>query len=219
MPVCSAVPNPSPPHTSPQLYRIVQDCKTRLQPGAIDAFVVPAKVMNAYAFGLDEPRAIVIFESLLPVMDEAELKFILGHEMGHVALGHTWWNTILGGLAGVPAGMGAAVIFTFIFRWWNRACEFSCDRAGLLACKDPHKAVSAMIKLVARDADTPQEMARVYQALDRQDDHWLNELAEGLSTHPMLIKRIKAIQQYAGSANYRQVSSLMDQNEAQIKPV
>lgn len=190
------------PQTSPPLYALVKDCQDRLDPGALNVFVVPSRQLNAYTFGFSQPRAVVLYSSLLQVMDEDELKFIIGHEMGHVALGHTWWNTLLGGMAGVPVGMGAAVLLSFAFRWWNRACEYSSDRAGLLACGNPAKAITALVKLVAREADTPQEVAMVLQALDRQDDSLGNVLAETLATHPMLIKRINAIKEYSRSAEF-----------------
>lgn len=190
------------PQTSLQLYALVRECQNRLNPGAVDVFVVPSRQMNAYTFGVSQPRAIVLYSSLLQVMDADELKFIIGHEMGHVALGHTWWNTMLGGMAGVPVGLGTAVVITFAFRWWNRACEYSSDRAGLLACSNPAKAITAMIKLVAPEADTPQEIALVMQALDRQDDSLVNVLAGTLATHPMLISRINAIKEYSQSQEY-----------------
>ncbi|HPC06307.1 MAG TPA: hypothetical protein PLI60_06260, partial [Anaerolineaceae bacterium] len=75
-------------------------------------------------------------------------------------------------------------------------------RAGLLACGNPAKAITALVKLVAREADTPQEVAMVLQALDRQDDSLGNVLAETMASHPMLIKRIKAIKEYSRSAEF-----------------
>ncbi len=200
---------PVTPQTSPPLYALVHECQAKLQPGTVDVFVVPSNQLNAYTFGFSEPRVVVLYSALLQVMDEDELKFILGHEMGHVALGHTWLNTLLGGMAGVPVGLGAAVIITFAFRWWNRECEFSSDRAGLLACGEPRKAITAMVKLVAREADTPQEIAQVLRALDRQDDSLTSVLAQSMSTHPMLIQRINAIQKYSQSAEYSRLLQQM----------
>jgi Zn-dependent protease with chaperone function len=193
------------PQTSPQLNLLVHECQERLVPGELDVFVVPSRQLNAYTFGFNPPRAVVLYSSLLEVMDADELKFIVGHEMGHVALGHTWLNTLLGGMSGVPVSLGAAVVLTFAFRWWNRACEYSADRAGLLACGDPRKATTAMVKLVAREADTPAEVAMVLKALDRQDDDIGNVLAESMATHPMLIKRINAVNAYARSAEYQHI--------------
>ena len=82
-------------------------------------------------------------------MDADELRFIIGHEMGHVALGHTWLNSLVGGMAGIPSSSTSSAILTLAFLSWNRTCELSADRAGLLACGSLDKAVSSLIKLVA----------------------------------------------------------------------
>jgi Zn-dependent protease with chaperone function len=53
-------------------------------------------MVNAYTFGLSESKNIVLYEPMLRIMNKGELAFVLGHEMGHVALGHTWLNTHCG---------------------------------------------------------------------------------------------------------------------------
>jgi Zn-dependent protease with chaperone function len=187
---------------APELANLIQTCLNRLRPGSLHVFVMPVKQLNAYTFGFSNPQDIVLYSALLEVMDEDELKFIVGHEMGHVALGHTWLNTLLGGMAGVPVGMGAVVILSLAFRWWNRICEFSADRAGLLACASPQKAVSALVKLVAGDVHSQVEMQRALQVIESEDDSWMNQLGETLSTHPMIVKRISQLRRYAATPEY-----------------
>ena len=133
---------------APELNDLVQKCVRKLKPGQVEFVLIRNRQLNAYTFGLSEPNTVVLFDSLLKYMDADELSFVVGHELGHVSLGHTWLNTLLGGMAGVPMGLDAVIIFTLAFRWWNRACEYSADRAGLLACGDLRKATSALVKLV-----------------------------------------------------------------------
>jgi Zn-dependent protease with chaperone function len=190
------------PQQTPELSALVQDCVNSLKPEAVQVIVVPNKEVNAYTFGLEKPKVVVLYTSLLEVMDADELRFVIGHELGHVALGHTWLNTLLGGMAGVPTSLGGAVLITLAFRWWNRACEYSADRAGLIACRSPQKAISALIKLSDPSADTQKEQALALQALDKEDDDWANLVGETLSTHPLIIKRIEQIRQFAISQGY-----------------
>ncbi len=192
---------------SPRLNAIAQQCVRRLRSPRVEFFVIPSRQMNAYTFGLSEPNAVVLFDCLFNYMDEDELRFIIGHELGHVSLGHSWLNTLLGGMAGVPVSLEAAVILTLAFRGWNRACEFSCDRAGLLACGSVDKAISALIKLQARDADTPQELDAALRQIDAEDDNIGNVLANTLSTHPMLIKRINELRSWAATEQYRRLQA------------
>ena len=191
------------PKTAPGLSRLVQKVMERLQPGEIEAFVAPSQVLNAYTFGLSSPQVVVLYSPLLKVMDEDELTFIVGHELGHVALGHTWLNSLVGGMAGIPSSMSAAAILSMAFLSWNRACEFSADRAGLLACGKPEKAISALIKLVAGPrAQSPEGIAAAYRQIDAEDDTWLGALNEAFGTHPMLIRRIQELRKYATSKQY-----------------
>lgn len=196
-----------------QLAPLIRHSALRLQVEPVNIFVVPSRELNAYTFGLIAPKAIVIHSSLLQVMDREELQFIIGHEMGHVKLGHTWLNTLVGGMAGIPASGGAALLLVLALRWWNRACEFSADRAGILACANPAKAISALIKLEARGAHlTPEALQKIMQQIDAQDDSLGNNLGELLATHPMIVKRIDQIRRYAESNQYRNFQSRMDQN-------
>jgi Zn-dependent protease with chaperone function len=194
----------------PGMAQLVHEGVSRLQPGDIDVFVAPGRVLNAYTFGLSSPKVVVLYAPLFQVMDKDEVMFILGHELGHVALGHTWLNSLVGGMAGIPSSWGAGLILVIAFRWWNRTCEFSADRAGLLACGRLDKAVTALVKLVAGpEASTRAGLEAAYRQIDAEDDTILGSLNEVLGTHPMLIRRIDALRRYAGTAEYRRLQPLV----------
>jgi Zn-dependent protease with chaperone function len=198
---------------APGLSKIIQDTGARLQPGELQVFVAPSRALNAYTFGLSSPKIVVLYSGLLGVMDEDELAFIVGHEQGHVALGHTWLNSLVGGMAGIPASWSAGLVMTAAFLWWNRSCEISADRAGLLACGNPEKAVSALVKLGAGPgASTSRDLQEAYREIDAQDDTFMGNLGESLATHPMLIKRIEALRKYVRSAEYSRLQDLVDKN-------
>ena len=211
---------PVTPQDTPALATLVTESVARLQPGPVQVFVAPSDTLNAYTFGLSFPKVVVLHSALLPVMDADELRFVLGHELGHMRLGHTWLNSLVGGMAGIPSPFVASAILAVAFLWWNRACEYSADRAGLLACGQPHKAISALVKLAAGvDAfdrrRSPTESTPWEQALRRieaEDDHALANLDEALSTHPMTVRRIEQLRRYATTAEYRRLQPRMERN-------
>jgi Zn-dependent protease with chaperone function len=206
------------PQDTPGLAAIADESAARLQPGDVQAFVAPGDTLNAYTFGLLPPKIVVLHSALLQVMDKDELCFILGHELGHIRLGHTWLNSLVGGMAGIPSPFLAATLLAMAFLWWNRACEFSADRAGLLACGKPHKAISALVKLAAGpSARTRTELERALRHIEAEDDHALSNLGEALATHPMMIRRIEQLQRYAASAEYRRLQALVNRNVAVSK--
>ena len=202
---------------SPKLGELVAECSLKLQPGEVDVYLVDKNQMNAYTFGINSPKVLVLYTSLLKVLTPGELKFIIGHEMGHVALGHTWLNTIVGGLAGIPAPFGAAILLYAAFRWWNRRCEFSSDRAGLLACGNLNLAVAALVKLVAPEIRTQREFEQALAMIDAQDDEVTNRLAEAFQSHPMLIRRINKLREYASTAEYQRLQAGMNRNVGEYR--
>ena len=51
---------------------------------------VDTKKVNAYVTGFMNTKRIVIWDNTIATMNEKELLFVLGHEMGHYVLGHIW---------------------------------------------------------------------------------------------------------------------------------
>ncbi len=48
------------------------------------------KALNAYVSGLGATKRIVLWDTIIARLDEPGLLFVVGHEMGHYVLGHTW---------------------------------------------------------------------------------------------------------------------------------
>lgn len=194
------------PETAAGLWGLVQAGAARLGPGPVEVYVVPSRVLNAYTFGLSSPKVVVLEGALLQVLDADELAFVISHELGHVRLGHTWLNSLVGGLSGIPSPAVAFGLLQLAFLWWNRACEYSADRAGLLATGKPDKAVSALVKIAAQgSARNPADVQRALQAVEAQGSDWVNQFGEALATHPLMARRIAELRKYAASQEYRQL--------------
>ena len=198
---------------TPEVAELVNDSMLRLQVSRVEVFIAPSNKLNAYTFGLSSPRVIVLNSALFQIMDAEEITFIIGHEMGHVHLGHTWLNTLLGGMAGIPSPYAAFAILHVAFRWWNRTCEYSADRAGMLACNNPSKAISALVKLAyAGKVRSQSELSLALSRIDAEDDDIIGELGELLSTHPLTNNRIDQIRNYANSRQYKRLQERVNQN-------
>ena len=201
------------PASEPVLSELAQAAALRLQVEPVEIYITPSRAINAYTFGLASPKVVVLHSALYKVMDRDEMQFIIGHELGHVKLGHTWLNSLVGGMAGIPSPYAAAALLYMAFRSWNRACEYSADRAGLLACANPSKAVTALIKLHAGEFGRTQDgLERAVRKIEAEDDEWYSNLGELLSTHPMIVRRINQLRSYSASAEYRRLQSLIDKN-------
>lgn len=56
------------------------------------------KAVNAYVTGFLGTKRIVLWDTLIAKLDEPELLFVMGHEMGHYALGHVVRSVLLSSL-------------------------------------------------------------------------------------------------------------------------
>lgn len=53
------------------------------------------KAINAYVAGFGNTKRIVFWDTAIDKLDEEELLFVMGHEMGHYVLGHIWKSILL----------------------------------------------------------------------------------------------------------------------------
>ena len=56
---------------------------------------VDTKTLNAYVAGVFNTKRIVLWDTIITRMGERELLFVMGHEMAHFVLGHTWQLIVL----------------------------------------------------------------------------------------------------------------------------
>ncbi len=57
---------------------------------------VDTKTVNAYVTGFGGSKRIVLWDTTLAKMSPPEVLYVMGHEMGHYVLGHTWQLIFLG---------------------------------------------------------------------------------------------------------------------------
>ena len=59
---------------------------------------VDTKTLNAYVAGVWQTKRFVLWDTIIARMDDRELLFVMGHEMGHYVLGHVWQLVALSSL-------------------------------------------------------------------------------------------------------------------------
>jgi Zn-dependent protease with chaperone function len=136
----------------PKLHsRYMEVLQTLDAPGKYELFVSQTPLVNAGAYGMDRPF-IVLNSGTLILLNDEELTYLLGHELGHILSGHVLYRTMLVLLInlaqmGFPiVGIAARVVLLALLEW-SRKAELSSDRAGLLASQNPTAGLTSMMKL------------------------------------------------------------------------
>jgi Zn-dependent protease with chaperone function len=167
--------------------------------------------------GIDEPF-IVLSTGLVEALDTDALRFVIGHEMGHVLSGHAVLLTLLDRLsrlqrsiAWVPLGVIGLRAVIAALHEWQRKSELSCDRAGLLAGQDPQAALRAHLYMAGAtdltQIDIPSFLAQAKEYEDIEDirDSVIKLLAVEGQTHPFAVVRASQLQRWAASEEYRAI--------------
>ena len=116
------------------LYGIFRECVRDLDVYPEPSLYVSQNPLaNSHALGRDRPY-IVVNTELLELMEEAELRTILAHELGHIKCDHTiliqmaiWVMGAASMLGELTLGLGNLISSGFIFAFyeWRRKAELS----------------------------------------------------------------------------------------------
>lgn len=189
---------------APDLHTIAKECSDRLELGIdLELYVFASPVYNAMCFKPEDGRLFVMFaSSLLEAFDEAELKFVMGHELGHHVYRHheVPIGYILRGKQR-PDPRLALDLFT-----WSRYAEISADRAGAHCAQNLDAVSRALFKLASGltgkniqfNLDDFLSQVDAMQVEDAQPGQGAPK-EDWFATHPFSPLRVKALQQFYSS--------------------
>lgn len=176
------------PNQLPRLHRSFQE--VCLQLGVTPAprlYVLQSGgALNAFATRFSGRDFVVVYSDMLKALgeDSAEMRFILGHELGHVRSSHILKRVFLAPGLLLPL-LGAAYL---------RACEASCDRHGVIASGSIPASARAMVILAGGpdQALNAESFARQHAA-ERGFFVSLHELSSGYPTLSQRTAKILAL--------------------------
>lgn len=206
--IASAVPVNS--NNYPREDEIVCSCSEKLnirKPYTVISNVLPG--INACTVGSDDEPYLILSSLLVKMLSKEQLKFVVGHECGHIAMGHVVYHSAVrtaGSFSRLIPVIGPVVFNTISFPLlaWERRSEITADRAGLICCEDLELAQRTLLQLESAfqnadnlDIDGYIESSRKY--LKRGTVRKLGELT---LNHPLIAKRMEALSVFAISECY-----------------
>ena len=204
---------------APGLYAIVEDLTSRAGMPMPSIWIAPTQNPNALATGRNPQNAAVCCtEGILQVLDERELRGVLGHELMHVynrdiltssvaaamaglITSLAQWALLFGGRdrdrgAGFPAiiaALAAPMIASIVQLGISRSREYDADEDGALLTNDPVGLAMALNKIDNLGRQAPME-----RTPDRESASAMmianpfrgKDMTKLFSTHPPMEDRI-----------------------------
>jgi Zn-dependent protease with chaperone function len=173
--------------------------------------------VQAMAIGFEDPF-IVVTTGLLDLLDEEELRFVVGHETAHILSGHAVYRTMLliltrlaTRVAWIPLGyIGLRAIVAGLEEWFRKS-ELSADRGGLLCGQDPDAALRALMKLAGgsrlhdMNVEAFLDQAREYDTAGDVRDGLLKVLNLLGTTHPFAVVRVAELDRWRRGGEYEAI--------------
>ncbi len=165
------------PLQCPKIYNLMRESAAVLDVKEPEVYLFQSPTPNAMAAGM-ERHTLMITSSLVDMLNEDELRMVIGHELGHIKSGHMLYRTmaIFLGLVGLVAARNLPFvnILTEVMMYalydWSRKAEFTADRAGLLVAQDLDVALRLKMKL-AGGRHALGDQASVEEFLKQADDY------------------------------------------------
>ena len=168
----------------PELHATFREVCERLGVRTMPALYVlqAGGALNAFATRHTGRDFVVVYSDFLAALGPAspEMKFILGHELGHIQSGHVLKQIFL----------GPGMLFPLIGPAYRRAWESSCDRYGTFAAQDVAAAARALLVLGGGREHGQRLDASAYASQYREDRGFFVSLHELTSTYPTLSRRV-----------------------------
>ncbi len=160
---------------APELYRIVRELSQKAGKPMPRIYVAPTATPNAFATGRNERHAAVCCtQGILQILDEREIRGVLGHELMHVYNHDIRTSAIAGAMATVISYLGYSLMY---FGNSTRSNRDSDNGAGALG------AVGAMLSVIL----APIAASLIQMAISRTREYDADEDGSVLTGDPLAL--------------------------------
>jgi len=200
----------------PEFYALCQDVKQKLgfsEP--VDFYVTGDSTLNAFSVAAEEegqPHIVNVNSAMFDLMSQDELRFVVGHELGHIINKDTALKRLIY-FVFPPDATTPPITLQFKIRLHDQLAELVADRYGYLANGNLNACVTAFFKMASGlDLEKMNVSIDALLADNRKRlDYFMK--GKGLSRydHPVNPIRVQAIHLFASAANERELEEGMEE--------
>ncbi len=200
----------------PRVKLLYEDVLQTLDaPDDYPLFVSQTPIVNAGAYGMDEPF-IILNSGTVKLLDDEQLSYVMGHELGHIMSDHVLYRTMtvlliqLAGMGFPIVGLAARAILVALLEW-SRKSELSSDRAGLLSVQNPQGVMNTMLKMAGGGDDDEMNLdefiiqAEEYRESGDVADQVFKVLNLMGQSHPFYVLRVAEIRSWIEEGEYDRI--------------
>ncbi len=197
------------------LYRICAEVKERLGfREDVDFYVTGDSSVNAFSVASAEdgkPHIVNLNSSLVGLMTEDELRFVIGHELGHLINKDSSLKRMIM-FVFPPDSTTPPMTLQYKIRLHDQLAELVADRYGFLSVGKVEPCVTAFFKM-ASGLDLAKMNVSIDALLEdnrRHLDYFLNDKGLNRASHPVNPIRVQALSLFAEARSDQELSEGMD---------
>ncbi len=199
----------------PDFYRLCHEVKKKLRfEEPVDFYITGDSSVNAFsvaAEGKGEPNIVNVNSALFDLMTEEELRFVIGHELGHLINKDTKLNRLVRFV--FPPEAAVPVSLQYKIRLHDQLAELVADRYGYMATDDLGVCVTAFFKLASG-----LDLVKMNVSLDaliadnnRRLNYFLKDKGISRATHPVNPIRVQALNLFSTMETQQDLNDGMEE--------
>ena len=196
------------------LYDLLYGVKEKLGfKDDVDFYITGDSTVNAWTIAAareGEPHIVNINSALVNLMSDDELRFVVGHELGHLMNKNTEMLRLIGFV--FPRGTVPPLVLQYKIRLWEQLSELIADRFGYMAVESLPACLSAFFKMTS-GLDINKIDMQVDAYLEENLKHleyFISDKGLSRDTHPVNPIRVQSLNLYATCQSEEELEQKME---------
>ena len=199
----------------PDMYELCNSVKETLGfVDPVDFYVTGDSAVNAFSVAAEkegQPHIVNVNSGLIALMTNEELKFVIGHELGHPITKDTSLSRLISFV--FPEGTTPPITLLYKIRLHSQLAELVADRYGFKAAGNLESCVTAFFKM-ASGLDLQKMNVSIDVLLQdnlKHLEYFISDKGLSRATHPVNPIRVQAINLFANAQSQEELEKGMDQ--------